>query len=410
MGFWRRVHNRALPKALTTLFESRKRIVIAFIVWLVVMSLVWTLDRSDFWNEVTLSLIATLAPILVFPGLYLWEFIHSIPLLAEETKPAPMHRDWMGLREGITVFCDPEYVAMRDSYWDTYRSNLERAQALEIEMRSLSDAVPGGGFKDRPEDLKRYNALRNMMERHSRLASIAESGLSETWHALLKDLKERLLSGELVAQGFSEPHSGGQSEVQIKASKWRILKVIVEDGAAVTIRAPSVVVYSGIQIASTEALKRKKSGPQIDIRFDKRAPYEVSDIKAGRVISTIRIGILNSGDQPLSNCIVEIENISPLPPLVGGLPIRLQVEPFILRPDHPEKLIDVAMQWDHVGNRLRFNAPHGFGAETLNYIDSSVVRTIVIKVAATESQRSATFRLSSDESKKLRLEFIGYVA
>lgn len=149
--------------------------------------------------------------------------------------------------------------------------------------------------------------------------------------------------------------------------------------------------------------------PQIEIRFEKRAPYEVSDIQQSRVLSTTRIGIKNSGGGALSNCRVYIEKISPEPSIVGGLPVLLNGAGFMVRHDDPEQLIDIATHWNHV-QKFRFNAPGGHWAETLNYIDDSIERTIVIRIQATEGERRATFRLWTDEKKAIHLEFVGYAS
>jgi hypothetical protein len=150
--------------------------------------------------------------------------------------------------------------------------------------------------------------------------------------------------------------------------------------------------------------------PAIEIIFEKHAPYEVSEISHGQILNTVRVGLKNSGWEPASNCKVYIEKISPLPELAGGLPIYLKGD-FILRNDEPEKLIDIASSWGHHSEKFRFSAPieGGFFAETLNYLDSNIPHTFEIKVQATECQRNATFRIFLDDSKKLHMDFIGYV-
>jgi len=150
--------------------------------------------------------------------------------------------------------------------------------------------------------------------------------------------------------------------------------------------------------------------PAIEIRFEKRAPYEVSDVQNGHVLSTVRIGIRNVGGSALSNCRVYIEKISPPPYLPGGDgPRQLADSGFTIRWDDPEKFVDVATHWDHV-NQYRFQTPQGWFAETLNFLDDSIVRTIVIKVEAFECQRSASFKISTDAEKAIHLDYIGYVA
>jgi hypothetical protein len=148
---------------------------------------------------------------------------------------------------------------------------------------------------------------------------------------------------------------------------------------------------------------------RIEICCKPGAPYEVSEISHGHILSTVRIGLKNSGERPVSNCKVFIDKIAPLPDLAGGLPILLEGGGFMLRPDDPETLVDIAAHWDHLG-KYRFQAPHGLFAETLNYLDDRTERSIVIKIEATECQKSALFKMWTDESKKLRLQYVADVA
>lgn len=152
------------------------------------------------------------------------------------------------------------------------------------------------------------------------------------------------------------------------------------------------------------------AAPQIEIHHRPTAPYEVSEIQHHHVLSTVRIGLTNPGPRTLSNCRVYVEKISPEPPLPGGLPILLDGANFTLRHDDPEKFIDVAAHWDHV-DKFRFSAPLGsVFAEAMGYIDSQQERTIVIKVVAIECQRSASFRIWTDNTKAMHLKLIGYVS
>ena len=168
----------------------------------------------------------------------------------------------------------------------------------------------------------------------------------------------------------------------------------------------SVVGQSPKPVFSTS----EKSAPQIEIHHQPKVPYEVSEIQHGHVLSTVRIGITNSGSRSLSNCKVYIEKIAPEPPLPGGLPIQLAGAGFTLRHDDPEKLVDVAAHWDHV-DKFRFSAPAGGTFyESLSYIESRQPRTIMIKVVAVECQRCASFRIWTDDTKAIHLKFIGYAS
>jgi hypothetical protein len=162
--------------------------------------------------------------------------------------------------------------------------------------------------------------------------------------------------------------------------------------------------FRGRQSGNVSALPGK-----VEIAFRKAAPYEETKVSHHHVLSTVRIGLTNPGGTPLSNCKVYIEAISPEPAILGGLPILLEGGGFTLRHDDPEKLIDIATHFDHV-DKFRFNAPaNGVFAETLNFIDDQPSRTILVKIEATGHQRSASFRLSTDDAKALHMEFLGYV-
>ena len=162
-------------------------------------------------------------------------------------------------------------------------------------------------------------------------------------------------------------------------------------------------------LSQVEPDKSESPPPQIKICSQRASPYEVTDVTHGRVLSTIRIGVKNCGGSPLSNCKVYIEQISPMPVLLGGLPILLEGGGFTLRHDDPEKFIDVATHWNHVDQYRFHTPPHGGLAETLNYIEDNLPRTIVIKILAFECQKSASFRIWTDKTKALHLEYIGYV-
>ena len=152
--------------------------------------------------------------------------------------------------------------------------------------------------------------------------------------------------------------------------------------------------------ANSEISETKQ--PMLDVRFESRSPYEVTEITNGRILSTVRIGLKAIG-MPLSNCRVYVEKIVPETPIVGGWPILLEGG-FILRPDDPEKLLDIAGHWDH-NTKFRFSSPIGGGyfSEALNFLDDNIDRAIEIKVVATELQKTVTFKIWTDEFKKLHL-------
>jgi hypothetical protein len=140
----------------------------------------------------------------------------------------------------------------------------------------------------------------------------------------------------------------------------------------------------------------------IIVNFEPTAPYVTNELSHSHILNTVRIGLKATG-RPLSNCKLYVEKIAPEPPIPGGFPILLEGGGFILRPDDPEKLFDLVAHWDHV-TKFRFNAPGGWWAETMNYIDDGPPRIIEIKFEATELQKTFLFRIWTDESKKLHLE------
>jgi len=178
-------------------------------------------------------------------------------------------------------------------------------------------------------------------------------------------------------------------------------------GGIVTLILCAVILL--IDIVRRRIIKAVPPSGRIEICCKPGAPYGVSEISHGHILSTVRIGLKNSGERPVSNCKVFIDKIAPLPDLAGGLPILLEGDGFMLRPDDPETLVDIAAHWDHL-SKYRFQAPHGLFAETLNYLDDRTERSIVIKIEATECQKSALFKMWTDESKKLRLQYVADVA
>jgi hypothetical protein len=152
-----------------------------------------------------------------------------------------------------------------------------------------------------------------------------------------------------------------------------------------------------------------KAPPQIEIGFEAGFPYEITELRGEHVFSAVRIGIKNAGGGVLSNCRVFVDRISPMPEIVGGLPLELEEKGFNIRSDDPEKIVEIASHWNHM-NQLRFSAPAATFAEGINYIDDKNPMTFVVRVAATECQRSATFKLETDTEKALHLRFVGYMS
>ncbi len=198
-------------------------------------------------------------------------------------------------------------------------------------------------------------------------------------------------------------------ESSTQVPNW-LLAAMLPGAAAIYFIAHATDKMQRRQSSNTDPRVPWNPAPHIEIHHQQNAPYEVSAIQHHHVLSTVRIGITNSGSRPLSNCKVYVEKIAPEPALPGGLPILLDGAGFTLRHDDPEKFVDVAAHWDHV-DKFRFSAPIGGGfAETLSYIKSRQPLTIMIKVVAVECQRCASFRIWTDDAKAMHLQFISYVS
>ena len=232
----------------------------------------------------------------------------------------------------------------------------------------------------------------------------ATSSLSSLWTAIKWAVQKLLETAE---------------HVEFFANRWRDLpemRQIIENLPALPpwIGVPILIV--GLFLIGYDMRRAKtavdpvaiqKAGT-IEICFRPGAPYEISEIIQGRVRSAVRIGIRNSGGSPLSNCKVYIESVSPPPAHVGLFPALLDGGSFVLRHDDPEKLIDIALYWNHL-KQYRFSTPVGgfISAESLNYMNETEQRDFVIKFVATECQKSTMFKILVDETKKLRLQYIG---
>jgi len=224
--------------------------------------------------------------------------------------------DWKGLLEAVNAFCDPELVWRRNKYIQTIENSTERSHEIEREMQTLYDAAPGGGFRNRPDEEKKYNELRERLERFATLKSFSETGLRDYWELLRGDLGQKLVSGDLIAKGYAEPYKGGSDEVLIKASEWRMLTVSPYDGTAMKkIGLPSIV-YSGVEIA-------RPIPPALEIIFDRANParkfwsLEQSKDENGKPVPHLhweyRASIKNKSSKTLRNVKVTVEAIGDMP-------------------------------------------------------------------------------------------------
>lgn len=321
--------------------------------------------------------------------------------------------EWLAPQEALKRFSDPRALRAIDSLLHKHQNEMDEQLRL---TRRYADIL------GRPEVGYSKQALAISTERElsqGRQAGI-EQQLAVATRGIVEAMRTRLAAGELAARGFPLPVNVASTLVAIPQDQWRLLSLDAPGAKA----SGHGIEYIQVQIAqpgqhapggSPPAFEwRHKTAskllmPRIEICFEKRSPYEVLDVQHHHTLSTVRIGLRNSGGGALSNCKVYIDKISPEPRIPGDLPILLEGAGFVLRYDDPEKLLDVASHWDHM-DKYRFSAPIGGGfADTLSYIDDKPVRTIVIRVVASESQRSATFKISVDETRALHLEYVGYV-
>ncbi|MCA8150671.1 DUF4062 domain-containing protein [Burkholderia contaminans] len=149
--------------------------------------------------------------------------------------------------------------------------------------------------------------------------------------------------------------------------------------------------------------------PKIEFTTGLGAPYHVTELQSGHMLSTVRIGVKNTGGKPFSNCKVYVEQISPPPDLPGAERKLLEHAAFRLRNDEAEEIVDIAAHWDHI-NRFRFCAPLPGGAFGDPYdLNDIGPRTFVIRAVAAECERSANFELRMDEAFRLHLTFLSYI-
>jgi hypothetical protein len=142
--------------------------------------------------------------------------------------------------------------------------------------------------------------------------------------------------------------------------------------------------------------------PEMEITLHEGFPYEATGESQGKTVSTVRIGIKNWGDTDLTGCKVYIDAIDPMP-ATGETPIVLN-EGLILPHGYPEVLVDIASQLEDM-NQYSFAS-----AEPSSYLDDKTPRSIVVKVEASECQRSASFRIWTDDKKHLHIRLISHIS
>jgi len=148
--------------------------------------------------------------------------------------------------------------------------------------------------------------------------------------------------------------------------------------------------------------------PELDIILHEGAPYEITEIPDGQALSTIRIGVKNSGDSDITNCRVCIDAIDPVPAAIE-VPIMLQ-EALYLPHMFPEILVDIATQRGGM-NQYRFSASlaDGISEKPSVYLDDATPRTLVVKVEAAECRQGASFKIWTDKEKHMHIKLISRI-
>ena len=187
-----------------------------------------------------------------------------------------------------------------------------------------------------------------------------------------------------------------------KPGSLRVLLGLMGIGIALAVGCVVALIFDQpkYDIAATRELTT------LEMRYEPRSPYQSSEIINGRTLNIVRIG-LKALRRTLSNCRIYIDKISPVPPIPGEFPILLSSVDF-LRPEDPEKLIDIASHWDHV-DKWKFSTPPPAGgflsSSKLQYIDDGIFN-IEIKIdLGTGLQKSQLFRIWT-ENKQLHMEMV----
>jgi hypothetical protein len=231
--------------------------------------------------------------------------------------PAPdAARQWKGLMEAISAFCDPALVWRRNRNQEGMEHSADHIAKIKIEMRELCGDVSGDGLKDRPEDNKKYNDLQQKMQRSLDFADLSKVGFRYAWDALRDDIRQRLLSGELIAQGFPEPYKGGDDVKPIKQSEWYLLDIDPYARNAIRKDKTASVIYSGVQIS-------RPASPAIEIIFDPTNPgqkfwsLEQNKDETGKQVAgshwEYRALVKNRSNKTLRNVKITIEAIGEMP-------------------------------------------------------------------------------------------------
>lgn len=230
---------------------------------------------------------------------------------------------WAKLGDAIDQFCNPEFVSISVRYSNTFQQTLATYREIEAEMKTVSE----GGWNGRPEALDRYNELRDKYDRMAGVLTASQQGWNDIWAVLRDELTEMLISGELMARGFVEPHIAGAAGAAIKPAEWRILEPDLRQSAATKKGDSSAVIYSNLEIARsrfpTKSAGLAQDSP-LEIIFDVQNPHkrfwslEQARDEAGAPVPghlwwEYRVLIRNKSARTVRNVKATVEAIGPMP-------------------------------------------------------------------------------------------------
>ena len=232
--------------------------------------------------------------------------------------------NWLKLADAIDQFCNQEFVSISVRYSNTFQQTLASYREIEAEMQTESE----GGWNERPEALEKYNQLRDKYDRLGGVLSASQQGWHDIWAVLQDEITQMLISGELMARGFVEPHSAGAVEASIKSAEWRILEPNLKENAATKKGDPSVIIYSKLEIARTEGSSATSVGlaqaSPLEILFDPKNPHEsfwsleqmrdeTGKPVPGHLWWEYRVLIRNKSSRTVRNVKATVEAIGPMP-------------------------------------------------------------------------------------------------
>jgi len=249
---------------------------------------------------------------------------HSVRPPSPDTNLKIVEPDWVAAEHAINLYCNPNFVSIRDQYVAKFQDSYSRYQELEGEMHALSQ----GGWKDRPEALDSYNQVREQWERLGAVITASQQGLRDVWAVLRDEFSQMLVSGTLIARGTVEPYVAGAGDAPIKSSEWRTLEPDPFNGTAVKKGEHSSVVYSKLEIGLSDRPPADRLGmaPEspLEIIFNPANPHrrfwslEQAKDQTGQPIPghlwwEYRVLIRNKSAKTVRNVNATVEAIGPMP-------------------------------------------------------------------------------------------------